>query len=126
MEGLDSGSVDVGPSPYNVVLEDDTYEGEIVVGFKFSVKVNATDRGSGTPLSAVGNLLVSRKHGFALCLQEEEHTEEVRKRDLGDEGPPRGSFWISVMKLWKWKKVSWWKLLSNLGHGSRHEDRTRD
>lgn len=66
MEGLDSGSVDVGPSPYNVVLEDDTYEGEIVVGFKFSVKVNATDRGSGTPLSAVGNLLVIQETRFCI------------------------------------------------------------
>nr|XP_004308376.2 PREDICTED: elicitor-responsive protein 3 [Fragaria vesca subsp. vesca] len=34
-EGKDRGFIEVKPSPYNVVLEDDTYKGEIKIGFKF-------------------------------------------------------------------------------------------
>lgn len=35
MEGNDKGFLEVRPTPYNVVLEDDTYEGEIKIGLKF-------------------------------------------------------------------------------------------
>ncbi|KAL5572855.1 hypothetical protein UlMin_022452 [Ulmus minor] len=38
-EGSDSGFIVVKPAPYNVVLEDDTYKGELKIGFKFIVKV---------------------------------------------------------------------------------------
>ncbi|KAL6128720.1 hypothetical protein ACLB2K_072075 [Fragaria x ananassa] len=38
-EGKDRGFIEVKPSPYNVVLEDDTYKGEIKIGFKFVANV---------------------------------------------------------------------------------------
>lgn len=39
-EGYERGFIEVRPAPYNVVLEDDdTYKGEIKVGFKFFTKV---------------------------------------------------------------------------------------
>ncbi|XP_071722251.1 elicitor-responsive protein 3 [Rutidosis leptorrhynchoides] len=34
-EGCDMGLIEVKPSPYNVVLEDDTYKGQVKIGFKF-------------------------------------------------------------------------------------------
>lgn len=34
-EGNDNGFLEVRPTPYNVVLEDDTYQGEIKIGLKF-------------------------------------------------------------------------------------------
>ncbi|EXC06811.1 hypothetical protein L484_017277 [Morus notabilis] len=34
-EGCDRGFLEVKPAPYNVVLEDDTYKGQIKIGFKF-------------------------------------------------------------------------------------------
>ncbi|CAK9319066.1 unnamed protein product [Citrullus colocynthis] len=41
-EGYERGFIEVGPAPYNVVLEDDTYKGEIKVGFKFFTKEEIT------------------------------------------------------------------------------------
>jgi hypothetical protein len=38
-EGNDSGFLEVKPAPYNVVLEDDTYKGQIRIGFKFIANV---------------------------------------------------------------------------------------
>lgn len=39
-EGYERGFIEVRPAPYNVVLEeDDTYKGEIKIGFKFFTKV---------------------------------------------------------------------------------------
>ncbi|KAL2892218.1 hypothetical protein RDABS01_008127 [Bienertia sinuspersici] len=37
-EGNDRGQIELHPSPYNVVLEDTTYKGQIKVGLKFKVK----------------------------------------------------------------------------------------
>ncbi|XP_021674637.2 uncharacterized protein LOC110660597 [Hevea brasiliensis] len=34
-DGIDKGILEVKPVPYNVVLEDDTYKGEIKIGLKF-------------------------------------------------------------------------------------------
>ncbi|XVF33329.1 hypothetical protein REPUB_Repub17cG0159000 [Reevesia pubescens] len=34
-EGTDRGFIEVRPAPYNVMLEDDTYKGQIKIGFKF-------------------------------------------------------------------------------------------
>ncbi|XP_038680777.1 elicitor-responsive protein 3 [Tripterygium wilfordii] len=34
-EGSDTQLLEVKPAPYNVVLEDDTYRGELKIGFKF-------------------------------------------------------------------------------------------
>lgn len=39
-EGTEKGYIEVKPAPYNVVLEDDTYRGEIKIGLKFIAKVN--------------------------------------------------------------------------------------
>lgn len=36
-EGNDRGYIELHPSPYNVVLEDMTYKGEIKIGLKFTV-----------------------------------------------------------------------------------------
>lgn len=42
-EGYERGFIEVRPAPYNVVLEDDdTYKGEIKVGFKFFTKEEIT------------------------------------------------------------------------------------
>ncbi|XP_052480779.1 elicitor-responsive protein 3 isoform X2 [Gossypium raimondii] len=38
IEGTDKGFIVVRPAPYNVVLEDDTYKGQIKIGFKFIAK----------------------------------------------------------------------------------------
>ncbi|KAM1053144.1 hypothetical protein FF1_000658 [Malus domestica] len=35
-EGKDRGFIELKPAPYNVVLEDDTYKGEIKIGFRFT------------------------------------------------------------------------------------------
>ncbi|XAR63057.1 hypothetical protein NMG60_11022865 [Bertholletia excelsa] len=35
MEGKDRGFLEIRPTPYNVVLEDDTYKGEIKIGLRF-------------------------------------------------------------------------------------------
>lgn len=35
MEGNDRGVIELTPTPYNVVLEDDSYKGEIKIGLKF-------------------------------------------------------------------------------------------
>ena len=40
MEGNDKGFLEIRPTPYNVVLEDDTYKGEIKIGLKFIANVN--------------------------------------------------------------------------------------
>ncbi|XP_022147494.1 uncharacterized protein LOC111016401 isoform X3 [Momordica charantia] len=37
-EGYERGFIEVRPAPYNVVLEDDRYKGEIKIGFKFFPK----------------------------------------------------------------------------------------
>ncbi|KAM7274876.1 hypothetical protein ACFE04_016742 [Oxalis oulophora] len=34
-EGCELGHLEVKPSPYNVLLEDDTYKGQVKIGFKF-------------------------------------------------------------------------------------------
>lgn len=34
-EGNYRGLIEVKPAPYNVVLEDDTYKGQIKIGFRF-------------------------------------------------------------------------------------------
>ncbi|KAJ6932340.1 hypothetical protein NC651_007923 [Populus alba x Populus x berolinensis] len=34
-EGINRGVLEMMPAPYNVLLEDDTYEGEIKIGLKF-------------------------------------------------------------------------------------------
>ncbi|RZC18603.1 elicitor-responsive protein 3 [Glycine soja] len=34
-EGNDQGYIEIKPAAYNVVLEDDTYKGQIKIGFKF-------------------------------------------------------------------------------------------
>ncbi|KAK2650296.1 hypothetical protein Ddye_017785 [Dipteronia dyeriana] len=36
-EGSDRGLIEVQPAPFNVVLEDNTYKGQIQIGFKFIV-----------------------------------------------------------------------------------------
>lgn len=36
----DKELIEVKPAPYNVLLEDDTYKGQIVIGFKFIVNVS--------------------------------------------------------------------------------------
>lgn len=41
-EGCERGFLEVKPTPYNVVLEDDTYKGQIKIGFKFISKVRIT------------------------------------------------------------------------------------
>ena len=38
-EGSDRAFLEVKPAPYNVVLEDDTYRGQIKIGFKFIANV---------------------------------------------------------------------------------------
>ncbi|XP_057498325.1 elicitor-responsive protein 3 isoform X2 [Actinidia eriantha] len=35
MEGYNKGFLEIRPTPYNVVLKDDTYKGEIKIGLKF-------------------------------------------------------------------------------------------
>ncbi|XP_061999354.1 elicitor-responsive protein 3 [Rosa rugosa] len=40
-EGKDRGFIEVKPAPYNVVLEDDTYKGEIKIGFRFVANKDA-------------------------------------------------------------------------------------
>ncbi|MED6169387.1 hypothetical protein PIB30_020863 [Stylosanthes scabra] len=34
-EGSKEGQIEIKPAPYNVVLEDDTYKGQIKIGLKF-------------------------------------------------------------------------------------------
>ncbi|KAK9910441.1 hypothetical protein M0R45_034402 [Rubus argutus] len=41
-EGKDRGFIEVKPAPYNVVLEDDTYKGEIKIGFRFVANKEVT------------------------------------------------------------------------------------
>ncbi|KAK4768976.1 hypothetical protein SAY86_027126 [Trapa natans] len=89
MEGLDTGSVEVGPSSYNIILEDDTYKGELIIGFKFLVKLNSLER---QPTNM------------------QEAPMEVRVKEQGEEFKPTSSIWRAVMKLWKWK-LSWWRLV---------------
>eukprot|EP00257_Ricinus_communis_P024263 XP_015584420.1 uncharacterized protein LOC8261880 isoform X3 [Ricinus communis] len=36
-EGINKGILEVKPAPYNVVLEDDTYKGEIKIGLNFII-----------------------------------------------------------------------------------------
>lgn len=38
-EGRDRGYIEVKPAPYNVVLEDDTFKGELKLGFRFTATV---------------------------------------------------------------------------------------
>lgn len=38
-EGLDKGFMELRPAHYNVVLEDDTYKGQIKIGFRFITQV---------------------------------------------------------------------------------------
>ncbi|OIV89414.1 hypothetical protein TanjilG_21908 [Lupinus angustifolius] len=38
-EGSDEGYIEIRPAAYNVVLEDDTYKGQIKIGFKFIANV---------------------------------------------------------------------------------------
>ncbi|KAK3011253.1 hypothetical protein RJ639_010604 [Escallonia herrerae] len=40
MEGNDKGFIELRPAPYNVVLEDDTYKGQIKIGLKFMSNVS--------------------------------------------------------------------------------------
>ena len=40
VEGNDKGVIELRPTPYNVVLEDDSYKGEIKLGLKFIKNVS--------------------------------------------------------------------------------------
>ncbi|KAF5451590.1 hypothetical protein F2P56_026683 [Juglans regia] len=42
LEGAERDFIEIKPAPYNVVLEDDTYEGQIKIGIKFiaNVRIN--------------------------------------------------------------------------------------
>ncbi|KAF4386707.1 hypothetical protein F8388_006662 [Cannabis sativa] len=43
-EGCDRGFLEVKPAPYNVVLEDDTYRGQLKIGLKFISNKDVTER----------------------------------------------------------------------------------
>ncbi|XP_062088686.1 elicitor-responsive protein 3 [Humulus lupulus] len=43
-EGCDRGFLEVKPGPYNVVLEDDTYRGQLKIGLKFISKKNVIEK----------------------------------------------------------------------------------
>lgn len=40
MEGNEKGLIEMVPNPYNVVLDDETYKGEIKIGLKFIPNVS--------------------------------------------------------------------------------------
>lgn len=40
VEGNDKGVIELRPTPYNVILEDDSYKGEIKLGLKFIANVS--------------------------------------------------------------------------------------
>lgn len=40
MEGILKGSIELKPLPYNIVLKDGTYAGELKVGIKFNSNVS--------------------------------------------------------------------------------------
>lgn len=49
MEGKDKGIIEVKPAPYNVVLDDDTFKGQISIGLKYSanLKIQQIERRQG-------------------------------------------------------------------------------
>ncbi|XP_071741919.1 elicitor-responsive protein 3-like [Rutidosis leptorrhynchoides] len=47
MEGNEKGLIELTPKPYNVVLDDETYKGEIKVGLKFIPNTDIRETGRG-------------------------------------------------------------------------------
>ncbi|CAN0824830.1 16 kDa phloem protein 1 [Linum grandiflorum] len=97
-EGKNRGIVEMKPSPYNVVLEDGTFKGQLKIGIKFTI-TNEEE-------------------------EEEEEEEEVDKgREMGDVLLPssstststiatpkkKKSAWEAITNVWK---SSWWKFWS--------------
>ncbi|CAA6673358.1 unnamed protein product [Spirodela intermedia] len=57
-EGSRRGCVDLQPAPYNLVLPDGTYEGQIRIGLKFIAEVRDPPSDSWRPLSIIERRLV--------------------------------------------------------------------
>ncbi|KVH89100.1 hypothetical protein Ccrd_008919 [Cynara cardunculus var. scolymus] len=46
-EGNETGFIELTPKPYNVVLDDETYKGEVKIGLKFISNTVINERGRG-------------------------------------------------------------------------------
>ncbi|KAI5647247.1 hypothetical protein M9H77_33252 [Catharanthus roseus] len=44
IEGIEKGQVQVTPAPYNVVLDDDTFKGQINIGLKFTTELKPDNK----------------------------------------------------------------------------------
>ncbi|GLT79643.1 hypothetical protein SLA2020_511250 [Shorea laevis] len=59
-EGNYRGLIEVKPAPYNVVLEDDTYKGQIKIGFRF-IPHHFAERGAEETQESVGQVNEQRQ-----------------------------------------------------------------
>ncbi|KAH7513136.1 hypothetical protein FEM48_Zijuj12G0164500 [Ziziphus jujuba var. spinosa] len=72
-EGYERGTIEIKPAPYNVVLEDDTYKGQIKVGIKFTTN---------------------------LSIQKDMHIIDTME-EIAKENKPRKSMCSSIINLWR-------------------------
>lgn len=111
VEGNDKGVIELRPTPYNVILEDDSYKGEIKLGLKFIANVSLL------------NFLIILSFFFQpacdFCTTNYKTTNsdftnsqgdsETKRREYVAEGENSGSICNSIMKLWN---MTWDSILS--------------
>ncbi|XP_074324797.1 elicitor-responsive protein 3 [Apium graveolens] len=59
VEGNDKGVIELQPTPYNVILEDDSYKGEIKLGLKFIA--------NGDSETKRREIVAEREHSGSIC-----------------------------------------------------------
>ncbi|CAN1157411.1 Elicitor-responsive protein 3 [Linum perenne] len=92
-EGKNRGIVEMKPSPYNVVLEDGTFKGQIKIGIKFTISnEEEEEEEKGKEMADV--LLPSTSTSDAAASQKRSASAAV---------------WEAIAKMWR---SSWWKFWS--------------
>ncbi|CAN1308833.1 Elicitor-responsive protein 3 [Linum perenne] len=108
-EGKNRGIVEMKPSPYNVVLEDGTFKGQVKIGIKFTIS------------------------NEKLAPLQEEEEEEEKGKEMADVLLPSTStsdaaasqkrsasaaVWEAIAKMWR---SSWWKFWSYCSPKSKQQ-----
>ncbi|CAN1308835.1 Elicitor-responsive protein 1, partial [Linum perenne] len=101
-EGKNRGIVEMKPSPYNVVLEDGTFKGQVKIGIKFTISnEEEEEEEKGKEMADV--LLPSTSTSDAAASQKRSASAAV---------------WEAIAKMWR---SSWWKFWSYCSPKSKQQ-----
>lgn len=106
MEGNDNGFLEVRPSPYNVVLEDDTYKGEIKIGLKFFPNVRNSNLLFVSVMMLLQSFRTRSKSMTTIFLQKATYTD--RGIHVKEEPESRQSICRTIMNL---VRIPWGRFL---------------